>query len=121
MAMPCNEYKTKFTLEQRKEECKRIRSKYPQRIPVLIEMDKTCKTLPSLDKKKFLIPHDYTIAGILWIIRERIKISDKKSIFIFVGNRLLPATMLLSQAHAENKDEDGYLYITYTEQDAFGN
>lgn len=118
--MAMHEYKTKFTLEQRKNECIRIRSKYPKRIPVIIEMDKKCKSLPSIDKKKFLFTPDITIAGLLWVIRERVKISDKQNIFIFVDNKLLSTTMLLSQAFAENKDEDGYLYVTYTAEDTFG-
>ena len=46
-------------------------------------------SIPLLDRRKFLLPRDISVAQFIWIIRKRIKLESSKSIFIFVG-KLLP-------------------------------
>ena len=56
-----SEFKKENSLENRIEEARRIRSKYPDRIPCIVERDPNSK-LPPLDKKKFLVPNDLQVA-----------------------------------------------------------
>ena len=42
-----------------KEEAKRILSKYPDRIPVIISKSETAGDIPVIDKNKFLVPSDF--------------------------------------------------------------
>ncbi len=51
----------------------RIRSKYPDRIPIICEKDEK-SNVPVIDKKKFLVPGDLTVAGFLLVIRKVNKI-----------------------------------------------
>ena len=44
----------KFKLDERKEECDKLRSKYPDRIPVIVERSTSSK-LQELDKQKYII------------------------------------------------------------------
>jgi GABA(A) receptor-associated protein len=113
-------FQKKFTLEQRLEESKKIRNKYENKIPIIVEPSKS-GTLPKIDKCKFLIPEHMTLAQFLYVLRRRIKLSETEAIFIFVGNILPPTSALLSNLYEENKNEDGFLYLTYCNENTFGN
>jgi GABA(A) receptor-associated protein len=77
-------------LEKRQTEAERIRQKYPDRIPVICEkVDKS--DIPTIDKKKYLVPADLTVGQFVYVIRKRIKLSPEKAIFVFV-NEILPPT-----------------------------
>lgn len=80
----------KIPTEKRKAEAERIRQKYPDRIPVICEkVEKS--DIPTIDKKKYLVPADLTVGQFVYVIRKRIKLSPEKAIFIFV-NEILPPT-----------------------------
>ncbi|MQM10564.1 hypothetical protein Taro_043457, partial [Colocasia esculenta] len=105
--------------ERRQAEASRIREKYPDRIPVIVE--KAEKTdIPDIDKKKYLVPADLTVGQFVYVVRKRIKLSPEKAIFIFVKNILPPTAALMSAIYEENKDEDGFLYMTYSGENTFG-
>ncbi|CAD6217919.1 unnamed protein product [Miscanthus lutarioriparius] len=105
--------------EKRQAESARIRDKYPDRIPVIVE--KAGKTdVPEIDKKKYLVPADLTVGQFVYVVRKRIKLSPEKAIFVFVKNTLPPTASLMSAIYEENKDEDGFLYMTYSGENTFG-
>tara|TARA_B110000495_G_C23028129_1_gene611469 strand:+ start:1712 stop:2074 length:363 start_codon:yes stop_codon:yes gene_type:complete len=114
-------FQKKFTLEQRLEESTKIRNKYDTKIPIIVEPSKS-GTLSKIDKCKFLIPDNMTLAQFLYILRRRIKLVETEAIFIFVNNNILPPTSsLLSNLYEEHKHEDGFLYLTYCNENTFGN
>lgn len=79
-----------YFLEKRKAEADRIRQKYPDRIPVICEkVEKS--DIPTIDKKKYLVPADLTVGQFVYVIRKRIKLSSEKAIFMFVNEILPPA------------------------------
>ncbi|ESR62976.1 hypothetical protein CICLE_v10017176mg [Citrus x clementina] len=105
--------------ERRLAESARIREKYPDRIPVIVE--KAEKTdVPDIDKKKYLVPADLSVGQFVYVVRKRIKLSAEKAIFVFVKNTLPPTGALMSAIYEENKDEDGFLYMTYSGENTFG-
>jgi hypothetical protein len=69
--------------------------------------------IPTIDKKKYLVPSDLTVGQFCYVIRKRIKLAPEKAIFIFVNEVLPPTAALMSSIYEEHKDEDGFLYITY--------
>ncbi|PWN39765.1 hypothetical protein IE81DRAFT_326210 [Ceraceosorus guamensis] len=103
-----SKFKDEHPFEKRKAEAERIRQKYPDRIPVICEKaDRT--DIPTIDKKKYLVPSDLTVGQFVYVIRKRIKLAPEKAIFIFV-DEVLPATAaLMSAIYEEHKDEDGFL------------
>ncbi len=105
--------------EKRKAESARIRDKYPDRVPVIVE--KAPKSdIPDIDKNKYLVPSDLTVGQFVYVIRKRMKLPAEKTIFVFV-NRQLPSTAaLLSTVYKESADSDGFLYITYSGENTFG-
>ncbi|PWA41764.1 Zinc finger, FYVE/PHD-type [Artemisia annua] len=70
--------------------------------------------IPDIDKKKYLVPADLTVRQFVYVVRKRIKLSAEKAIFIFVKNILPPTAAMMSAIYEENKDEDGFLYMTYS-------
>lgn len=105
--------------ERRQAESARIREKYPDRIPVIVEKaDKS--DVPEIDKKKYLVPADLTVGQFVYVVRKRIKLSPEKAIFVFVNSTLPPTASLMSAIYEENKDEDGFLYMTYSGENTFG-
>ncbi|KAL5198255.1 hypothetical protein ABZP36_001767 [Zizania latifolia] len=80
--------------ERRQAESTRIREKYSDRIPVIVEKaDKT--DVPEIDKKKYLVPADLTVGQFVYVVRKRIKLSPEKAIFVFVKNTLPPTGKIL--------------------------
>lgn len=118
-------FKDEHSLEKRRQESERIREKYPDRIPCIVEKAEK-SDIQQIDKKKFLyeshasVPCDLTMGQFVYVIRKRIKLSPEKAIFIFVSDVIPPSSALLSQVYAEHKDEDGFLYILYSSENTFG-
>ncbi|GMI96197.1 autophagy 8f [Hibiscus trionum] len=153
-------FKQEHDLEKRRAEAARIREKYPDRIPVIVEKAER-SDIPNIDKKKYLVPADLTVGQFVYVIRKRIKLSAEKAIFIFVAldsldsfsylvpadltvgqfvyvirkriklsaekaififvdNVLPPTGAIMSAIYEEKKDEDGFLYVTYSGENTFG-
>ena len=108
----------KYTIEERKKESNRILRKYENRLPLIVDRgdDKT----PAIDRHKFLVPTECTVAEFQSIIRKRIKLNSDEALFLFVGETLVSGTTPLGQVYNQYKDEDGYLYLTYMKESTFG-
>ena len=115
------EFKTRFSISDRRIECERIRENYPDKIPVICEKDPKCKLNP-IDKTKFLISSDITVAEFGFIIRKRIFLNEEQALFIlFQDNKNPPLDCLMSEVYEKYKDpEDGYLYAIYSSELMWG-
>jgi GABA(A) receptor-associated protein len=112
-------FKEENTFEQRRAESLKIHSKYPDRIPVVVE--KAGRSgIPSIDKHKFLVPSDLSVAQFMWIIRKRIHLQPEKAIFLFVGKLLPQSSASMANIYKEHADEDGFLYVVYSGESTFG-
>eukprot|EP01121_Diplochlamys_sp_Union-15-3_P019896 TRINITY_DN7602_c0_g1_i2.p1 TRINITY_DN7602_c0_g1~~TRINITY_DN7602_c0_g1_i2.p1 ORF type:complete len:138 (-),score=38.21 TRINITY_DN7602_c0_g1_i2:49-414(-) len=115
-----SQFKTEHSLEKRKEVASKIRAKWSDRLPVIVE--KAPKSdAPEIDKKKFLVPQDITVGKFVYEIRKHMTtLSPEKAIFLFVNDSLPPSSAVMSQVYERYKDEDGFLYITYSGENTFG-
>ncbi|XP_074307506.1 autophagy-related protein 8C-like [Silene latifolia] len=112
-------FKLEHPLEKRQAEAARLKEKYPDRIPVIVEKAEK-SDIPDINKIKYLVPADLTVGQFVYVVRKRVKLSAEKAIFVFVKNILPPTAALMSAVHEENKDEDGFLYMTYSGENVFG-
>ncbi|KAN0040265.1 hypothetical protein ACTA71_012155 [Dictyostelium dimigraforme] len=113
-------FKNDHPLDKRREVAERIRSKYLDRIPVIVEKAPRSDA-PDIDKKKYLVPADITVGKFVYEIRKHMtKVSAEKAIYLFVNNTIPPTAALISQIYERYKDEDGFLYITYSGENTFG-
>lgn len=112
-------FKEKNSFEERLSESNKIRLKYPKRIPIIVEKSNKCE-LNDIDKNKYLAPDNININQFIYIIRKRINLDSSQSLFILIENRLCPSNSPLSVIYDDYKNEDGFLYVTYTSENTFG-
>jgi GABA(A) receptor-associated protein len=68
-----SKFKDEHPFDKRQLEASRIREKYPDRIPCIVEKAEK-SDIAAIDKKKFLVPHDLTVGQFVYVIRKRIKL-----------------------------------------------
>jgi len=112
-------YKKQITLDKRTLECSRIINKHPDRIPIIVCKADNC-TLADIDKQKYLVPKDMNLGQFIYVIRKRIKLQPSEALFILVNQALQPSNKSIQDIYEGNKDEDGFLYITYSSENTFG-
>ncbi|XP_069625533.1 microtubule-associated proteins 1A/1B light chain 3C [Ranitomeya imitator] len=114
-------YKQRKCLAARKSEVIRMKSKFPTKVPVIVERYKKEKYLPLLDKTKFLVPRDLPMFEFLNVLRDRMNLSASHAFYILVNERnLCSMSFTMTELHRDLKDEDGFLYMTYASQEMFG-
>lgn len=111
-------FKDKHSFVKRQEEATRILQKYPGKVPIICEC--LGGDVPDIDRKKYLVPTDLSMAQFLYVIRRRIKINPSKSIFMFVNDNIMAGSQLIGTVYEEHKDLDGFLYTCYSGENTFG-
>ncbi|KZT50707.1 autophagy-related protein 8 [Calocera cornea HHB12733] len=113
-------FKDKKTFDERKAMADHLKEKYPDKVPIIC--DNANKTdAPISGKNKFIVPNDFTVGQFIYkVLRERIKLSRGEALFIFVNGVVPPANESLSAIYKEHRDNDGFLYITYSLEATFG-
>ena len=113
-------FKQENSLQDRLHESQRITAKYADRIPIICEKNSRSKNTPPIDKTKYLVPNDLTIGQFVYVIRKRMQLAPEKAIFIFIGNNIPPSSQRLIDTYYFHRDEDGFLYISYSCENTFG-
>ena len=114
-----NNFKNKYSFDERVQESRNIKEKYPDRVPIIVQKNPYCD-VPDIDKFKYLVPKEMNMAQFLFVIRKRIKINSSTSLFIIVDNGLVGSSINISSIYEDKKDNDGFLYVTYTTENTFG-
>jgi len=117
-----------YPFEKRLQESERIKNKYPERIPVIINIDNTNtfrKNVPDMEKIKYLFPSDSPVASVLVVARKRMKISEATGLFVFIHNEngkdVIPQTnQSMKDLYNKYKNKDGFLYLIITGENVFG-
>ncbi|ELK31777.1 Gamma-aminobutyric acid receptor-associated protein [Myotis davidii] len=91
-------YKEEHPLEKRRSEGEKIRKKYPDRVPVIVEKAPKAR-IGDLDKKKYLVPSDLTVGQFYFLIRKRIHLRAEDALFFFVNNVIPPTSATMGQLY----------------------
>jgi GABA(A) receptor-associated protein len=113
------EFKTKYSDEHRLNESTKIISKYPNRIPVIVETVKG-NNVGVLDKQKYLVPNDLTVGQFAYIIRKRVKLLPEKAMYLMVGNKIPTTASTMQSVYDSYVDVDGFLYINISGENTYG-
>ena len=114
-------FKEQYTFGQMRSEATRILSRFPERIPVIVEKDPS-SDIEDIDKHKYLVPSELLWGQFITVIRKRIKLNPEKGLFIYVGNVMLNSTeSTMGQIYEQYRDETGFLYCRYAGENTFGN
>jgi len=112
-------YQNQKKFDERKAESSRINTKYPDRIPVIVEKSQS-SDVAQIDKCKFLVPKDLSMGEFVYVIRKRIKLQPEKAIFLFCNNSIPNTSDLISKIYNDHKNADGFLYMNYASENTFG-
>ena len=116
-----NNFKKTCSLKERVAESSSVRRNHPDRIPIICERDSAANdALPLLHKSKYLVPEDLTVAQFVYVLRKRLALRPEMAFFVFVDGHIPSAIMPMRQLYATSRDEDGFLYLRYTSENAFG-
>ena len=114
-------YKSLYSFNDRLFESRRILDKYPDKIPIICERSNiTSDDCPYIDKTKYLVPNDLTLGQFLFIIRKRMKLPPEKALFLSTNNNILNSTQQLNYIYQNYKEDDNFLYITYSFENTYG-
>lgn len=114
-------YKEDHAFEKRRAEGEKIRRKYPDRVPVIVEKAPKARigdlvrekdqwnilwNNPFLipfycfqDKKKYLVPSDLTVGQFYFLIRKRISLRPEDALFFFVNNVIPPTSATMGSLY----------------------
>ena len=108
------------SLPERIQEAQRVRSRYPDRIPLIVEKAERCK-LPLVDKRKYLCPGTMTMGEFMWVLRKRIRLDPAEALFLLTEQSTIPPTSsLLSDVYLKHASYDQFLYFKYSSENTFG-
>ena len=110
-------YKITRPFETRVQETHAIKIKHPDRIPIIVEPRPDA---PSIDKRKYLAPKDLVFSQFIYVIRKRLQLNSEHALFFFNGNTVINGQHTLSQIYNQYHDEDGFLYLSYDNENTFG-
>jgi GABA(A) receptor-associated protein len=113
-------FQKRFTFEERKSEAERIRLKYPDRVPVIVERDINEKSLPALDKKKYLVPQELTVSQFLYVIRKRLKLPPETALFMFADKHTVNLNDTMEKIYTCHHASDMFIYLIIKGENTFG-
>jgi len=113
------QYKEDNSFEKRKAEGEKIRRKYPDRVPVIVEKAPKAR-INEIDKKKYLVPSDLTVGQFYFLIRKRIHLRPEEALFFFVNNAIPPTSATMGSLYQEHHEEDFFLYIAFSDESVYG-
>ena len=114
-----NKFKEKHSFEKRKNESNKVLQKYTDRVPVIVQKHSS-SDLPDVTKCKYLVPKDMTMSQFHFFIRKSIHLDSTQTIFMMINNGLVVGSQLMVEAYETLKDDDGFLYVIYTNENVFG-
>lgn len=115
------DFKSNYTFDQRLKEAIRIKEKYPDKIPIICQRSIYAgNDCPAINKRKYLVSRDVTIAHFIFIIRKALGVNSEKGLYLFVDGNMLPCSYTIENVYDIYKENDLFLYITYTFENTFG-
>ena len=115
-----NEFTELNDFNSRVSSCKILLAKYNEKIPIIVLLPNDVKC-SGKSFVKYLVSGELNFAYVLQIIRKKITLNHKQSIFMFTENgTLLNGTSLINYIYQKNKNCDGYMYIRLQVENTFG-
>lgn len=111
-------FKSSYSFEERKKESDRVLSKFPDRIPVICEKLERSKIKENVPKK-YLVPKELNLSALSIIIKKKLNMRPETAIFIVINGKMMAGSNM-NDIYNLYKDEDGFLYAKFSEENVFG-
>lgn len=99
------------------DEINRLRTKYPDRIPIILKKGNT--TVNEIVRSKFLVPVTITFGEFISNIRRLYKLKPEKALFFYINDSLPNNSEQVAVIH-QKYAVDGALNVVYSEENTFG-
>lgn len=125
VAAACSTLQEYLPRKRLSEEAKRMRARYPDRIPVICERAPRCD-LPDIGRKKFVVPGTMLCGEFKYIVHKQVNqsvcrgMSVDQTIYIYVNGISPKTSKTLQELYDQSKEEDGFLYISYCSENTLG-
>lgn len=108
-----------FKIEERVKQFEKVTQAHPNKVPVILERAPSAE-VPDIDKNKYLLPRDFTVANFLDVIRKRTNLTREQALFVYVDGVVPASNAMFGAIYEMHKDKDGFLYVVYTGESSFG-
>lgn len=108
----------RLTEDQRRREFSRVSGKLHRFVPII--MERGSLDAPHIDKEKYLVPVDLTMAQLSFVVRKRLQLRAGDALFLLVNKTLCTSTATAGSVYDAHRDTDGFLYVTYSMENTFG-
>lgn len=110
------------TYNSRKAQTSKMLIEHPDKIPVIIVPFNSSSNSYKLPQSKFLVPKQYTFHDLIFVLRKKLRLSSKESLFISIGDTSFPnLSRSMHSIYIESKSDDGFLYVQYSSEPVWGN
>ncbi len=97
-----------------------LKSKYIDKIPIVVFPYDTKAEKMLLSKNKLLIPKEFNMGQLIFAIRSRFVLKSEQAIILTVNGNLIPPQRSILEVYNEYQHEDGFLYVHYMLEKTFG-
>lgn len=118
-------YENKVPFHKRLKYAQLLLRKYPDRVPVIIELSQSSKSLFTLQKNKFLVPMDIDMRKFMANCRPFVKsnmgVSNESiALFFLCDNKLIPPCETMGKIYSTYRHADGLVYFVISGENTFG-
>jgi len=116
-------YKKQYPLLDRKRVSETILDRYENRVPIILEAgDRRLVQAGTVNYQRQIMMRDTRIQDLIVSLKQKLgdQFRPTDSLFIYADNRILNGFTTIGKAYDQYRDEDGFLYLTYTTQETFG-
>jgi hypothetical protein len=119
---PEGTYKSSHLLATRATKAASYRAKFtPPRVPVILEHARsTHRPRLELTSTEFMCPPGLPLSEFMLNVRRRDKLPADIAVFLMVKGVLATPANTMGELYEYGRDEDGWMYIVWTEESAFG-
>ena len=116
-------YKVEFTKKERLKNSSKLIEQNKGQIPVICEKDENSK-IKALLKTKYLIKREITVDKFIGTIRKKLELESNEALFLLANCKnnkyAIVGTDAMGNIYDKYKDEDGFLYIIYSNEKVWG-
>jgi GABA(A) receptor-associated protein len=110
-------FREEYPFATRLEVSTKIRAEYPNQYPVVVELDPQAQRILEISKKKFLAPHDISLANFMLGVRKckviNIPRQDPLAVMVERGE-MVSGDATIADLYNRFRDPDGFLYILFS-------
>ncbi len=98
--------------------------KYPDKVPIFVNVNPNSKNRLELYKNKYLVPRDLNSSLFLQILKKKTNIDKNDSLYIFIKNNketiMLNLTLTCGEIYNQYLNEDKCLHLMLCKENVFG-